>query len=378
PWRPMMPGHCAHCCVTDASQKNFQKSNMETPTRITVNASGKYDILLRKGGLSGIGQAVAEISKPCKIAVLSDDKVFPLYGKSVIESLEKAGFSTVCHIIPNGEQSKTLDNVTAFIDSMVKAQVTRTDMVLALGGGVVGDMAGFAAAIYLRGIPYIQVPTTLLAAVDSSVGGKTAVDISAGKNLVGAFHQPALVYLDTETLNTLDPAVMRDGFAEVLKYGFILDRELAHTTARPGTFDLEQVIARCISIKRDVVEKDEFDKGLRGLLNFGHTFGHAIEKLSGFTITHGSAVARGMIIAAKVAKVYGFTDYTDVITKIVKDYGFETECPFSADELYGVILSDKKRSGADITLVLPKEIGACTLEKMPAAQVLELMKKAGL
>ena len=351
---------------------------METPTRITVNASGKYDILLRKGGLSGIGQAVAEISKPCKIAVLSDDKVFPLYGKSVIESLEKAGFSTVCHIIPNGEQSKTLDNVTAFIDSMVKAQVTRTDMVMALGGGVVGDMAGFAAAIYLRGIPYIQVPTTLLAAVDSSVGGKTAVDISAGKNLVGAFHQPVLVYLDTETLNTLDPAVMRDGFAEVLKYGFILDRELAHTTARPGTFDLEQVIARCISIKRDVVEKDEFDKGLRGLLNFGHTFGHAIEKLSGFTITHGSAVARGMIIAAKVAKVYGFTDYTDVITKVVKDYGFETECPFSADELYGVILSDKKRSGADITLVLPKEIGACTLEKMPAAQVLELMKKAGL
>ena len=345
---------------------------------ITVKASGTYDILISKGGLSNIGSALRERFKPCTIAILSDDKVFPLYGKVVADALKAAGFSTLSHVIPNGEQSKTLDNVTAFIDCMVKAQVTRTDMVLALGGGVVGDMAGFAAAIYLRGIPYIQVPTTLLAAVDSSVGGKTAVDISAGKNLVGAFHQPSLVYLDTDTLNTLDPAVMRDGFAEVIKYGIILDGNLFDTVAKPGSFDLKNVIARCIEIKRDIVEQDEFDKGLRGLLNLGHTFGHAIEKLSGFTITHGSAVARGMIIAAKVARIYGFTDYTDVITKVVKEYGFETECPYSADELYSVILSDKKRSGADITLVLPKQIGASTLEKMPALQVLELMKKAEL
>lgn len=346
--------------------------------KITVKASGTYDILINQGGISNIGQALKERFKPCAIAILSDDKVFPLYGKVVADALKAAGFSTMSHVIPNGEQSKTLENVTAFIDHMVQAQITRTDMVLALGGGVVGDMAGFAAAIYLRGIPYIQVPTTLLAAVDSSVGGKTAVDISAGKNLVGAFHQPALVYLDTETLNTLDPSVLRDGFAEVIKYGIILDSNLFRTVATPGTFDLTKVIARCIEIKRDVVEQDEFDKGLRGLLNFGHTFGHAIEKMSGFTITHGSAVARGMIIAAKVARVYGFTDHTDTITKVVKDYGFETDCPFKADELYSVILSDKKRSGADITLVLPKQIGACTLEKMPAGQVLELMKKAGL
>ena len=351
---------------------------MATPTRITVKASGTYDILLTKGSLAGIGQALKERFKPCSVAILSDDKVFPLYGKTVTDSLAEAGFTTVSHVIPNGEQSKTLDNVTAFISRMVDAQITRTDMVLALGGGVTGDMAGFAAAIYLRGIPYIQVPTTLLAAVDSSVGGKTAVDISAGKNLIGAFHQPSLVYLDTDTLSTLDPQVMRDGFAEVIKYGIILDRKLFDTVAAPGSFDLKSVIARCIEIKRDVVEADEFDKGMRGLLNFGHTFGHAIEKLSGFTITHGSAVARGMIVAAKVARVYGFTDYTDVITKVVKDYGFETTCPYSADELYNVILSDKKRAGAYITLVLPKEIGACTLEKMPATQVLELMKKAGL
>jgi len=351
---------------------------MEAETRITVKASGTYDILLGNNCLAGIGQELKKRFKPCMIAILSDDKVFPLYGKTVIESLEAAGFNTTFHIIPNGEQSKTLDNVTTFINGMVQAQVTRTDMVLALGGGVIGDMAGFAAAIYLRGIPYIQVPTTLLAAVDSSVGGKTAVDISAGKNLIGAFHQPALVYLDTETLNTLDPAVMRDGFAEVIKYGIILDSKLFSTIEKPHGFDLKEVIARCIEIKRDVVEQDEFDKGLRGLLNYGHTFGHAIEKLSGFSITHGSAVARGMIIAAKVAKVYGFTDHTDVITKVVKDYGFETGCPFKADELYSVILSDKKRSGADITLVLPQEIGACTLEKMPAGQVLEMMKKAGL
>ena len=347
-------------------------------TKITVKASGTYDILLSKGGLNRIGQTVHERFKPCTIAILSDDKVFPLYGKTVTDSLEAAGFRTVSHVIPNGEQSKTLDNVTAFIDCMVQAQVTRTDMVLALGGGVVGDMAGFAAAIYLRGIPYIQVPTTLLAAVDSSVGGKTAVDISAGKNLVGAFHQPVLVYLDTETLSTLDQSVMRDGFAEVIKYGVILDRKLFNTVATPGTFDLKEVIARCIEIKRDVVEQDEFDRGMRGLLNFGHTFGHAIEKLSGFSITHGSAVARGMIIAAKVARNYGFTDYTDRITKVVRDYGFETDCPYSAHDLYSVILSDKKRSGSDITLVLPKSIGQCTLERMPATRVLELIKEAGL
>ncbi len=346
--------------------------------KITVHASGTYDILIDNGSLSGIGQALQERFKPCTIAILSDDKVFPLYGKTVTDALTAAGFKTVSHVIENGEQSKTLDNVTAFIDCMVRSLVTRTDMVLALGGGVVGDMAGFAAAIYLRGIPYIQVPTTLLAAVDSSVGGKTAVDISAGKNLVGAFHQPALVYLDTDTLNTLDPAVLRDGFAEVIKYGIILDSRLFDIVAVPDSFDLTKVIARCIEIKRDVVEQDEFDKGMRGLLNFGHTFGHAIEKLSAFTITHGSAVACGMVIAAKVARVCGFTDYTDIITKVVKDYGFDTRCPYSADELYSVILSDKKRSGADITLVLPKEIGACTLERMPAGQVLELMKKAGL
>ena len=351
---------------------------METPTRITVHASGTYDILLRKGGLSGIGQAAKEQFKPCKIAILSDDKVFPLYGKTVTDSLEKAGFTVVSHVIENGEQSKTLDNVTAFIGTMVQAQVTRTDLVLALGGGVVGDMAGFAASIYLRGIPFIQVPTTLLAAVDSSVGGKTAVDISAGKNLVGAFHQPALVYLDTDTLSTLDPDVLRDGFAEVIKYGFILDSELAQVIAKPGTFDLEQVIARCISIKRDVVEQDEFDRGMRGLLNFGHTFGHAIEKLSGFTISHGSAVARGMVIAAKVGAAYGLPDLTDAVSQVVRDYGFDLSCPFTAEQMYQVILSDKKRSAGDITLVLPESVGHCILQKMPATQVLELMKKIGL
>ena len=347
---------------------------METPTRITVHASGTYDILLRKGGLSGIGQAAKEQFKPCKIAILSDDKVFPLYGKTVTDSLEKAGFTVVSHVIENGEQSKTLDNVTAFIGTMVQAQVTRTDLVLALGGGVVGDMAGFAAAIYLRGIPFIQVPTTLLAAVDSSVGGKTAVDISAGKNLVGAFHQPALVYLDTETLSTLDPDVLRDGFAEVIKYGFILDSELAQVIAKPGTFDLEQVIARCISIKRDVVEQDEFDRGMRGLLNFGHTFGHAIEKLSGFTISHGSPIEP----QEKVGAAYGLPDLTEAVSQVVRDYGFDLSCPFTAEQMYQVILSDKKRSAGDITLVLPESVGHCILQKMPATQVLELMKKIGL
>lgn len=351
---------------------------MNNPTTITVRASGTYDILLDSGILDNIGQILASRFKACKIAILSDDRVFPLYGARVVESLGKAGFDSINLVLPNGEQSKTLDNVVKFIDCMVQAQLTRTDMVLALGGGVIGDMAGFAASIYLRGIKYVQVPTTLLAAVDSSVGGKTAVDISAGKNLIGAFHQPVLVCMDPQTLNTLPKDVLRDGFAEVIKYGVILDRGLFDKVSVPGQANIKDVIAQCITIKRDVVEQDEFDRGMRGLLNLGHTFGHAIEKLSNFSITHGSAVARGMIIAAKVGAVYGLKDCTGEIAKVVSAYGFETDCPYSAQELYGVILSDKKRSGADITLVLPESTGQCGLFKMPATQVLELMKKAGL
>lgn len=351
---------------------------MNNVTKIRVNASGCYDILLGSGILQEIGKAVSERFSKCSIAILSDDKVFPIYGETVMESLRNEGFTVTSYVIPNGEASKNLDTLTGFINHMADAHITRTDAVLALGGGVVGDMAGFAASIFLRGIKYIQVPTTLLAAVDSSVGGKTAVDISAGKNLIGAFHQPSLVYCDSDTLQTLDPNVLRDGFAEVIKYGVILDKDLFKVVSRPGQADINIVIARCISIKRDVVEADEFDRGMRGLLNFGHTLGHAIEKQSNYTVTHGSAVAKGMVIAARIGAAYGMPDYTEEISRVLVDYGFDITCPYNAEQLYASALSDKKRSGSDITLILPREMGACSLEKMPATRVLELLKQIGL
>jgi len=347
---------------------------MENEYKIKVKASGCYDILIRPGSLDNAGEKAAAALGKCKLAILSDSNVFPLYGERVCLSLEKAGFK-VCHYeIPAGEASKNLDELRGFIDFMARNGLTRTDAAVALGGGVVGDMAGFAAAIYMRGIRYMQIPTTLLAAVDSSVGGKTAVDIDAGKNLIGAFHQPSVVLCDPLVLDTLAPLVLRDGYAEVIKYGVILDRELFDMVAEPGKADVTDIIARCISIKRDVVQADEFDRGMRGLLNFGHTFGHAIEKLSGYTTSHGSAVAKGMVTAARIGAELGMSDCTEAITSVVRAYGFDTGCSYTADELYHAALSDKKRSGDDITLVLPREVGRCELVKMPADRLRELLK----
>lgn len=351
---------------------------MDIYSTIKVKASKSYDVLVCHNQLTEIGSVLAERFEPCKIAILTDNIVDALYADIVISSLENSGFQCIKHTIPNGEISKNMDSVLGFINLMAKEQITRSDMVLALGGGVVGDMAGFASAIYLRGIKYIQVPTTLLAAVDSSVGGKTAVDISAGKNLIGAFNQPSLVFCDINTLNTLPKNIMRDGFAEVIKYGIILDKYLYNTLLEPNNNNLLQIVTRCIEIKRDVVAADEFDKGERQLLNFGHTIGHSIELLSNFTVTHGEAVAKGMVIAAKIGKECGYTDVTEQIKNIVEMYGFGTSCPYSAGELYSVALSDKKRQKENITLVVPESIGKCVLHTIPTEELLSLLNKIKL
>lgn len=351
---------------------------MDIYSTIKVKASKSYDVLVCHNQLTEIGSVLAERFEPCKIAILTDNIVDALYADIVISSLENSGFHCIKHTIPNGEISKNMDSVLGFINLMAKERITRSDMVLALGGGVVGDMAGFASAIYLRGIKYIQVPTTLLAAVDSSVGGKTAVDISAGKNLIGAFNQPSLVFCDINTLNTLPKNIMRDGFAEVIKYGIILDKDLYNTLLEPNNNNLLQIISRCIEIKRDVVAADEFDKGERQLLNFGHTIGHSIELLSNFTITHGEAVAKGMVIAAKLGKECGYADMVEPIKNIVEMYGFDTNCPYSATEIYKVALSDKKRDKNNITVVLPESIGRCVLHTISTEEFYSLLNRIKL
>ena len=285
-----------------------------------------------------------------------------------------AGYDACKYVIPAGEASKCAANLLAFLNFLAQEQITRSDAVIAFGGGVVGDLGGLSASLYLRGIKYVQVPTTLLAAVDSSVGGKTAIDIPAGKNLVGSFYQPVLVCCDTALMDTLPADIYRDGCAEVIKYGMILDSAL-YEKLHTLPFDREEVVARCVEIKRDVVQQDEFDNDIRGLLNFGHTFGHAIEKLSNFAVSHGEAVAKGMVIASRMAALMGMCNVADELSALLVKYGFDISCAYSASEIFDSLLSDKKRRGGTISVVLPRAVGDCTLVALELDELKELLTK---
>lgn len=341
---------------------------------IHVEASRCYDIFIGRGILARLGEFIRPLLGDCRLAVLTDSNVDALYGNAIMEHLNAAGYNACKYVIPAGEASKCASSLLAFLDFMAAGQFTRSDAVIAFGGGVVGDLGGLSASLYLRGVKYVQVPTTLLAAVDSSVGGKTAIDIPAGKNLVGSFYQPSLVCCDTALMDTLPAYIYRDGCAEVIKYGMILDSRL-YGTLHTLPFEREAVVARCVEIKRDVVQQDEFDNGIRGLLNFGHTFGHAIEKLSNFAVSHGEAVAKGMVIAARMAPLCGLCDVADELSALLVQYGFDIGCPYSAKEVYDALLSDKKRRGDKISVVLPRSVGECVLVTLPVKELSVLLTK---
>jgi len=316
---------------------------------------------------------------PCETVMLvCGDLVEGLYADGVQASLEQAGYRVYRYVYPHGEASKTAHTYLALLNALVENGLTRTDAIVALGGGVTGDLAGFAAATYQRGISYIQMPTTLLAAVDSSVGGKTAIDLPAGKNLAGAFYQPSLVLCDYDTLNTLPEDVFIDGCAEVIKYGVIWSKDLFEQLKQPIRPQIEDVIAQCVTIKRDVVQQDEFDTGLRGILNFGHTIGHAIEKCSHFEVSHGKAVATGMVLITKAAYLAGLCDRDtmDQVYGIVRQYGLPTATIYPPEALLSAMLSDKKRAGSKISLILPERIGKCRIEKMPVEEMKTLLRPA--
>ena len=290
---------------------------------VTVRASRQYDILIGQGLLPTLGAEAKKLGKAQKVCVISETTVYPLYGAVAEESLKSAGFSVVSYVFPAGEESKNGLIFLDLLNFLAESQLTRSDMIVALGGGVVGDLAGFAAASYLRGIRFIQVPTTLLAAVDSSVGGKTAIDLPAGKNLAGAFCQPSLVLCDTDTLNSLPLDIFRDGCAEVIKYGVLYDSKLfAHLEEKGLSFDREAVITRCVELKRDVVMEDEFDTGARMKLNLGHTVGHGVEAKSHFAISHGKAVAIGMAIVSRASACAD----TPRIVALLEQFGLPTQC----------------------------------------------------
>lgn len=339
---------------------------------ISVKASHPYTVTVGSGLLPSIGAMLSEVvAASCRICIISDDHVYPLYGECVRCALEAAGFSVCAYVIPHGERSKCLTVYGDILNFLAKEHFSRTDCLAALGGGVVGDLCGFCAATFLRGIPYIQIPTSLLAMVDSSVGGKTAVDLPAGKNLCGAFYPPCAVYCDTAALDTLPSEFFADGMAEVIKYGVLFDAELLQLLERDGcAFDREEVIARCIDHKRRAVEADERDCGVRQLLNFGHTAAHGIEQHSNYTVTHGCAVAAGMCIITRAAECCGLikTPFSPMLQALLTKFSLPTDTDIPASEMSEAIRSDKKRDGGIIRLVIADTPGHAFLHSCPASE----------
>ncbi|WP_417343783.1 3-dehydroquinate synthase [Evtepia gabavorous] len=341
-------------------------------TTVTVRASRPYEVTIGRGLLDTVGRQAAGQWKGRSAAVVSDSTVAPLYLNRVKDSLERAGFQVHSFVFPAGEDQKNGGTYLKLLEFLAARRLTRADGLIALGGGVVGDLAGFAAATFLRGIGFLQLPTTLLAAVDSSVGGKTAIDLTNGKNLAGAFYQPQAVLCDLDTLDTLPAEVFADGCAEVIKYGMIGDPALL---ARLETVDFradpEELVARCVAQKRDLVEQDEFDTGARQLLNLGHTLGHGVEACSGYTVSHGRAVAIGMTLVTRAAVAFGRcpAEVLPRLRRLLERYGLPDATAYSAQALYEKTLSDKKRSGDTISLVVPIAWGASQLVRIPVSEL---------
>ncbi len=348
---------------------------------VKVSASKEYEVLIGRGLLDKAGEHIrALLPKAGKAAVISDDNVAPLYLGRVTKSLESAGFEVFSFVFPHGEASKNGSTYLEILGFLAANQVTRSDVAIALGGGVVGDITGFAAATFLRGISYVQFPTSLLAMVDSSVGGKTAIDLKEGKNLAGVFCQPEVVLCDLDSLDTLTPEFFIDGSAEVMKYGVLEDKALfSHLMENGLGFEREYVVSRCVEIKRDYVVKDEFDTGVRRKLNLGHTVGHAIEQCSGYTISHGRGVAIGLAIIADACAKAGLctAECRDDIIRCLEALHLPIKTDFDSSELLRPMLSDKKRTGGTVSLIIPRAIGDCEVYPIPVDK-LENFVKSGL
>lgn len=329
--------------------------------KLTVNTpSAKYDILIERGILDSCDTYIVPLLKGKRVLIVTDSNVSKLYLNKVKNMLLKRGLFVSTHVFEAGEQSKHLGTVAEIFDTLSKNEFTRKDTIIALGGGVCGDISGFAAATYMRGIDFIQIPTTLLSQVDSSVGGKTGVDTKYGKNLVGAFYQPRLVLIDPDTLNTLSEHYFADGMGEVVKYGCIYSKELFEFLEKNNIKEnLEEIILECLKIKADVVSKDEKESGLRMILNFGHTAGHAIEKLSNYTLSHGECVAKGMMLITLASEKQGLTEQGTVakIIRLCKKCALNTDINYSIHDIADKAKNDKKGADSKINVVLIDKIG---------------------
>jgi len=343
---------------------------------VQVAASKTYDILIEDGLLSHAGEKIAGVCKGETAMLVTDSTVNALYGDAVLHSLREAGYTTDRFVFPAGEQSKTLGTYTALINALAEANISRSDVLVALGGGVVGDLAGFAAATYLRGIGFAQIPTSLLAMVDSSVGGKTAVDLPSGKNQLGSFYQPDIVLCDYGVLATLPEDNFIDGCAEVIKHGVIVSAELFDLLKQDILPQLEDVIARSVAIKRDIVTRDETETGIRQILNFGHTIGHGIEKYSGYGVSHGKAVAIGMVIASRGAWRMGFCGeacFLEVLD-MVRRYRLPDTTDIPPERVIEAAFFDKKRRGKNISLIVPERIGRCAIRSFAMDELADFVR----
>ena len=339
---------------------------------VTVNLQPKpYDIHVQAGMVHDVGMLVARLANSKQVCVVTDSTVGPHYAAPLTAGFLNAGIRPTLAVLPAGEAHKTLASLLPIYDQFLAQKIERSTPVVALGGGVVGDMAGFVAATILRGVPFVQVPTTLLSMVDASVGGKTGVDAKAGKNLIGAFHQPIAVLIDPNVLTSLPKRELRSGLAECIKHEIIRDADgfasLEHNIDKALAVDIEflsALIAHNVAIKARVVEADPFERGERAHLNFGHTFGHAIETISEYTLSHGECVALGMVAASNLAKELGMIDETSRarIVDLIKAAGLPTGgLTLGTDTVVNAMFFDKKVAGGKLRLILPERIGAVTI-----------------
>lgn len=353
----------------------FSLMEVGTMKKISIRTSCPYEVIIERGAVKRCGELISAVTSSRKAVIVTDDTVGSLYGDTVMTSMKNSGFECDIFTFPQGEQSKCLSNLGDIYDFLCKCNITRSDILIALGGGVVGDITGFAAATFLRGIDFVQIPTTLLAQVDSSVGGKTAIDIAGGKNLVGSFKQPVLVISDSDTLKTLPRETLAEGMGECIKYGMIRDEKLFELMASYSldTVDeiMDDMVYQCVDIKRDVVENDEFDKGERMMLNFGHTLGHALEAWHNYTdYAHGYGVAAGMcMITDRLAP-----QLSERLKKCCEAYELPTGTDIPMSELLPFCSKDKKNEAKDINYIICNEIGKGEIVKVPFAEFCRLME----
>ncbi len=333
---------------------------------ISVNTHKPYKVVIGENLCENISDLIPSFLQPESIVIISDDNVFSLYGNNVFNCLCNLGYRVFKFIFPHGESKKNFETYKDILNFLSANNITRQDIIIALGGGVVGDMAGFAAATFKRGINYISMPTSLIAMVDSSVGGKTGINLSGGKNLVGSFFQPILVLCDVKTLNTLPDIEIKNGYGELIKYGILRGKPLINKL-NDNLIYLQKIVSECINIKKVYVEKDEFENDSRVMLNLGHSLGHAIEVCSDYSIPHGIAVANGIMLITQVAYYYGICDKDtkDSIKDILLKYDLILDLNYSLEKLVSILINDKKITSGIFRFILPAKIGRCEVYPVP-------------